>query len=162
MRATIFILVAALADPLAAADTASVQAAAETVLRQRIVEQTAAWNRGDLESFVSDYAEDALFITPSGTVRGRAEVLRRYRQRYPDRRAMGRLALEVQEVRSSACSGGETATARLLARWTLEPEGGPAAAARSGPTFLVYEQRAGRWSIVEDVSMEAEPPDPGG
>ena len=33
-------------------------------------EQSAAWNRGDLESFCAGYEEDALFITPKARRRG--------------------------------------------------------------------------------------------
>ena len=62
--------------------------------------QTSAqdWSAGDIERFVSVYAEDCLFITSSGLTRGRAAVLSRYRQRYPNPQAMGTLQLEVLDV----------------------------------------------------------------
>jgi ketosteroid isomerase-like protein len=43
--------------------------------------QVQAWNRGDLEGFVSVYAEDAAFVSPTGLTRGRQAVLDRYRKR---------------------------------------------------------------------------------
>ena len=45
----------------------------------RLGAQRDAWNRGDLDGFCADYADDAVFLSPSGLTRGRAEVLARYR-----------------------------------------------------------------------------------
>jgi hypothetical protein len=60
-------------------------------LEEPLREQAASWNRGDLETFTSVYAEVAAFLTPSGVTHGRQAVLDRYRKRYPDRAAMGTL-----------------------------------------------------------------------
>ena len=60
--------------------------------------QAAAWNRGDLDAFCAVYAEDALFATAFGLTKGRAEVLARYRTRYPDADARGTLSFEVLSV----------------------------------------------------------------
>jgi uncharacterized protein (TIGR02246 family) len=141
------------------------RAEADKAIRQLLADQVAAWNRGDIDAFVSAYAEGALFVSPSGTTRGRAEVLARYRKRYPDGKAMGRLAIEVEELRLTA--GGEVSMlgdavpgdvhgARAVARWTLVREEAPAP--RSGPTLIVLERKGGRWWIVEDASMEFEAP----
>jgi uncharacterized protein (TIGR02246 family) len=143
------------------------RAAAESAIRQLLAEQVAAWNRGDIEAFTSAYAEQALFVSTSGTTRGRAEVLARYRKRYPDGKAMGKLTLDVEELRLTA--GGEVSMlgdavpgdvhgARVLATWTLVRDDLPAP--RSGPTLVVLERRQGRWWIAEDASMEAEAPQP--
>ena len=94
---------------------------AETQVRKLLADQVVAWNRGDIEAFVLGYAEDALFVSTSGTTRGRADVLARYRRRYPDGKAMGRLTLDVEELRLAA--GSDPAGARVLAKWTLEREG---------------------------------------
>jgi uncharacterized protein (TIGR02246 family) len=165
MRALVRSLAVALALAAAPMEAAPPLGAEEIALRDLLAEQAAAWNRGDLEGFVSVYADAALFLTPAGATRGRDEVLRRYRARYPDRRAMGRLTLAIEEVRLTRGADGSAVAARVLARWTLERAGESAAAARSGPTFLVFERGAGspaRWWIVEDVSMESEPPAAGG
>lgn len=106
--------------------------------------QAAAWSRGDLDAFASIYAEDALFLSPSGTTRGRAELVERYRRRYPDAAAMGRLALEVLEVRPGTDFAG------VAARWTLSYEDRPAA---TGLTLLVFRRAADTWQIVQDASF---------
>lgn len=125
--------------PATAADTAL---AAE--LASLLEVQAAAWSRGDLETFASIYAEDALFLSPSGTARGRAELVERYRLRYPDAAAMGRLTLEVIEVRAGSDVAG------VAARWTLSYEDRPAA---TGLTLLVFRRAADTWQIVQDASF---------
>jgi len=136
---------------------------AEAAIRTLLAEQAAAWSRGDLEEFVSVYAEDALFVSPSGLTYGRDEVLARYRRRYPDRAAMGRLTLDVIELRLSGggetparvadAADGEVHGARVVARWTLSyPEGAEREEA-TGLTLIVFDRRDGHWRIVEDASM---------
>ena len=133
----------------------------------------AAWNRGDLDAFCGDYAEDARFISPSGVTQGRQAVLERYKKKYPDRAAMGTLSFEVVEVRlSSGMEGSVLGSARpagiqsasVVARWTLaypDPAASAAAAGTeahrktaTGWTLLVLRPRGGgRWEIVQDASM---------
>lgn len=104
-----------------------------------------AWSRGDLDTFVSVYADDCLFMTPSGLTRGRQEVLDRYRERYPDRQAMGTLQLEVLETRPAAPDG-----VAVAARWILSYPDRPAA---SGHTLVIFRRLGGVWQIVQDASM---------
>jgi uncharacterized protein (TIGR02246 family) len=109
--------------------------------------QTSAedWSAGDIERFVSVYAEDCLFITSSGLTRGRDAVLSRYRQRYPDPQAMGTLQLEVIETRPAPPDG-----LTVAARWILAYPDRPAA---SGHTLIVFRRINGQWFIVQDASM---------
>jgi uncharacterized protein (TIGR02246 family) len=111
--------------------------------------QTQAWNRGDLEAFVSEYAEDAAFVSPTGLTRGRQAVLDRYRKRYPDKAAMGTLALEIVETRLVPDDEGAR-SASIVARWTLAYPDKPKA---EGLTLLVLHRRGGGWAIVQDASM---------
>lgn len=138
------------------------RAEADAAIRTLLAEQAAAWSRGDVEEFVSAYAEEALFVSPSGLTRGRDEVLARYRRRYPDRAAMGSLTLDVIELRLTA--GGEVSMlgdarpgdvhgARVVARWTLSYPADAEREEATGLTLIVLERRGGRWWIVEDASM---------
>ena len=86
----------------------------DVAIGQLLREQSAAWNRGDLDAFCSVYASDATFITPTGSTRGRQAVLDRYRKKYVDKEGMGSLSLDIEEVRSLPSSG-----ASVIARWTL-------------------------------------------
>ena len=128
-----------------------------------LAEQAAAWSRGDLEAMTSVYADDALFISPSGLTRGRAEVLARYRARYPDPAAMGKLTLEVVETRPVAGTEfsilddsrpGRVQAVSVAARWTLSYPAGSGREDATGLTLLVLRRRSGGgWEIVQDASM---------
>jgi uncharacterized protein (TIGR02246 family) len=110
-----------------------------------VVRQVAAWNRGDLEAFCAVYADDAIFLSPSGVTRGRDAVLQRYRTRYPDAAARGTLTIEPLEVRTTA--GG----ASLAGRWTIARKGQPDA---TGLTLIVlHALPSGGFAIVQDASM---------
>ena len=108
-------------------------------------EQSAAWNRGDLEAFCSAYADDATFVSPSGMTKGRQAVLDRYRKKYVDKDGMGSLRLDVDEVRAPM-----PAHASVVARWTLTWPDKPKA---EGSTLLVLTLTPHGWRIVQDASM---------
>jgi len=125
-------------------------------LQARLDRDAAAWNGGDLEAFCASYAADATFVTPTGIVHGRAEVLARYRKHYPDRKAMGTLKLEILEVRPAPAPRGAAPSAvSLVAHWSLDyplDDGHKPEAA--GSTLLVLHRTAdGGWEIVQDASM---------
>lgn len=117
--------------------------------------QVDAWNRGDLDTFVELYADDAVFVSPprpasdagvahDGVTRSRAEVLARYKKRYPDRKAMGQLTLEPHDVRQVAQA------VSIAARWSLRYPDKPTL---SGNTVIVLVREASQWKIVHDASM---------
>ena len=108
-------------------------------------EGAAAWSRGDLDTFVSVYTADCLFMTPDGLTRGRQQVLDRYRERYPNPEAMGQLHLEVIETRSAPPGG-----LAVAAKWSLTYPDRPVA---SGHTLVIFRRIDGVWQIVQDVSM---------
>lgn len=139
------LLLALAAVPAFAQPAAAEDAGAE--VRAVLERQVEAWNRGDVETFTSFYAENAVFVSPSGVHRGRDEVLARYRRRYPDRAAMGQLGFEVLDLRVTARA------VSLAASWHLAyPEGGREDA--SGHTLLVLLPReGGGWEIAQDASM---------
>ena len=53
------------ADPARAIDTA-------------LADSAAGWNAGDVPRFLAIYADDAVFVTNSGLVRGKAAIAARY------------------------------------------------------------------------------------
>ena len=147
VRAHRALLLAALSilAPVAGASSAeTASAAVASELGGLLDAQASAWSRGDLDAFASLYAEDALFLSPTGTTRGRAELVERYRRRYPDAAAMGRLTLEIVEVRAGADAAG------VAARWTLSYPDRPEA---TGLTLLVFRKTAESWQIVQDASF---------
>lgn len=132
---------------------------AREAIGRLLEEQSAAWSRGDLEAFCSGYADDALYLSPSGPVRGRPALVERYRLRYPDTKAMGTLRLEVEELRpvwgmevtpAGDAVPGDIHGATVAARWTLSY---PDAKDATGRTLLVFRRLSGRWVIVQDASF---------
>ncbi len=143
--------------------------AASREVEELIAEQAAAWNRGDLEAFASCYHRDAVFVSSSGLTRGREALLERYRRRYPDRQAMGRLTLEILEVLplpgievsvlGNSRPGGIHGLS-VAARWSLSGMSGDGEAGEArapdaaGMTLLVFQKSvAGKWEIVHDASF---------
>jgi uncharacterized protein (TIGR02246 family) len=112
--------------------------------------QVGAWNRGDLAAFCEVYVDDTTFLSPSGITRGRQAVLDRYRQRYPDKAAMGTLALDPVEARPVSVRDGGPVAVSVAARWTLSYPDKPAA---RGLTLLVLHRKGARWRIVQDASF---------
>jgi uncharacterized protein (TIGR02246 family) len=116
-----------------------------------IDEQVAAWNRADLDGFCSVYAEDALFVSPTGVTRGRAAVRERYGKKYgADKAGMGTLAIEPVEARAFPADASAKSVS-VAAKWTLTWPGKPPA---TGHTLIVFRPRAGGgWELVQDASM---------
>lgn len=119
----------------------------EAVLRV-LHEQTAAWNRGDLEGFVQGYAEsDSLRFASGGNVSyGWQGLLARYRKSYPNRAAMGTLAfteLDVDVLTPDA--------ALVFGRWQLQrPHDAP-----WGYFTLIFRRTEEGWRIVHDHTSAA-------
>ena len=97
--------------------------------------QATLWTAGDLDGFCAVYAEQALFLSPGGLSRGRAEVLARYRKKYvdgPDGKAgmdyvNGRFTADDDQVCINL-SGG------------LKAKGHPVGATGASMHALVYKQ----------------------
>jgi ketosteroid isomerase-like protein len=73
----------------------------EAAVRALLVDQTAAWNRGDIDGFMAGYwkSEETEFVSAEGISRGWQALLERYKRSYPDRKAMGTLSFSNLEVR---------------------------------------------------------------
>ena len=98
------------------APSAQEVAALKDELQRFLNQQAADWTRGDLEAFCAVYAQDAVFISPSGKTVGRKAIFDRYTKRYRDDGAqMGSLTLSIEDIRIGP--SGEMASITL--RWTL-------------------------------------------
>ncbi|WP_374943022.1 YybH family protein [Sphingomonas sp.] len=104
----------------------------------------AGWNAGDLDRFMAIYADDAVYVTSKGLVRGKAAIADRYRGSFAKGgNTRGSLSFRMLGERTI------DATHRILfARWTLTG----ATTAESGMTTLVFERRGAAWRIVADHS----------
>lgn len=112
------------------------------VLERILAEQSDAWNRGDIATFMEAYwkSPDLTFSSGGATTRGWEATRDRYLKKYPDRATMGTLEFSQLEVR---LLGDEAAL--MLGRWHLqreEPVG--------GNFSLVWQKIDGLWVIVHD------------
>ena len=123
---------------------APAQVPAETAIRQAMEASAAAWNAGDLARFMAVYADDAVFVTPKGLLRGKEAIAAKYRPSFRGvGNARGALTFAFLELR-----GIDPRHAMLFARWTLT---GPSTV-ESGMTTLVFERRGTVWQIIADHS----------
>src|SRR5450755_1363803 len=117
-------------------------------VRAMMQNSQAAWNRGDLAAFASDYEDSpqTTFIGKEVTHGGTAAILQRYQSHYSSREAMGTLTYSELAVR-------ELAPGLVLAngKWELKRTaagGGDA----SGRFTLVIRKTSKGWKIIHDHS----------
>jgi ketosteroid isomerase-like protein len=147
LRVTMFLLSAvvllgavcrmAIASPADASDDAQIRAVIEM--------QATAWNRGDIDAFMTGYwkSGETAFVGANGITRGWQAVLDRYRTRYPDRKAMGHLSFSNLEVHI-LCPDAAFAIGQFqLARENDRP---------AGIFTLDFKKFADGWKIVVDHS----------
>jgi len=103
-----------------------------------------AWNRGDLEAFMSDYASDARtgFVAGGHVQYGYDWIHRNYAPRFAPGALRDSLRFEEFAVRPLA-----PAVALVTARFVLSRDGRTTA---SGPFTLVMERRPDGWKILHD------------
>ena len=131
---------AAFSSRSAAAPPQSDDAAAILTL---LNDQTAAWNRGDIEGFMNGYwnSNQTEFVSSEGVSRGWQALLERYRRSYPDRKAMGPLTFSDLEIRVE-CS----TAAYALGEYHLQREDDNP----SGVFTLNFRKFPEGWRIVVD------------
>ena len=105
--------------------------------------QQAAWNRGDVDSFVEGYwrSPELTFSGTSGIVRGYDGVLARYKKNYADRDAMGQLQFSALEFRFLGPDA-----ALVLGQWHLTRVKGDI----GGVFSLVWQRFPEGWRIIHD------------
>jgi|GEM_PF-327938 len=136
------------ADPELAVPNA-VEPAAQAGVQALLEQQRQAWNAGDLQAFVAGYwrSDQVVFASRDSVRLGATDLLARYRERYPDRAAMGTLAFDAPRL-SSLGDG------HVLAEgdWQLTRAGAP----RAGRYLLVLRRIEGAWRIVLDYTTLTE------
>ncbi|MBI4893401.1 MAG: nuclear transport factor 2 family protein [Acidobacteria bacterium] len=123
-------------------------AAPDTEVRAVLDKQVAAWNRGDIEEFMTTYLDSPTltFTGADGVTRGYRPVLERYRARYSSRAAMGTLQFSEIEVRLV----GDSA-ALVLGRFDLARTAAGGGNAK-GRFTLVLQLTPQGWKIIHDHS----------
>jgi uncharacterized protein (TIGR02246 family) len=126
--------------PLAHADTADTAA-----IKSELLREAAAWNRGDLDGFLSGY-ERAATTTMIGSkpLRGWDAIAAMYRTKYGDKAHMGSLTFSELEVRPL---GADFALA--IGHWALARDAAAGGSVGGWFTLTLHKGPDG-WRIVVD------------
>ncbi len=106
-------------------------------------EQSAAWNRGDLDGFMNGYwrSEQLIFVSGNNVSRGWQTALDRYKKGYPTRDRMGLLTFSDLEIEVISKD-----TAVVLGSWRLKRKDDEP----NGKFTLLFRRFKVGWRIVRD------------
>jgi ketosteroid isomerase-like protein len=112
-------------------------------IRQVMNEQTAAWNRGDIDGFMQGYwnSDKLVFVSDDNLTYGWKPTLERYKKNYDSRAKMGTLTfsgLEIEVLSKDA--------AKVLGSWALAREKDNP----KGKFTLIFRKFKDGWRIVHD------------
>jgi uncharacterized protein (TIGR02246 family) len=118
---------------------------AETQIRQLLARQNAAWNRGDIESFMKGYWENdsLMFIGKSGVTYGWQNTLNNYKKGYPDTAAMGKLTFDIISIQKLSPQ-----YYHVVGKWHLKRSTGDV----GGHFTLLFRKIKKQWVIISDHS----------
>lgn len=131
----------------AAASLAGIPARApEEIIRGVIAANTAAWNEGNLDAYMSGYANtaDLMMIKDATVTTGWTEVKKRSEEEIAAAGAMGRLSVSALNVKLTSPDVATVVGRYSLLRGTSTDE---------GVMTLVMKQIDGRWRIVQDTRI---------
>jgi uncharacterized protein (TIGR02246 family) len=119
-------------------------------IRAVLDDQAQAWNRGDIEKFMTGYwkSDETTFVGATGVKNGWQAILENYRKRYPDRAAMGKLEFSNLDIRVI-----DKRAAYALGEFKLQRAEG----AVSGYFTLVFRKFSQGWCIVSDHTTVGSP-----
>ena len=117
----------------------------ESAIRKILDTQTAAWNRGDIDSFMKGYWENdsLMFIGKSGVTYGWTNTLKNYKKNYPDTAAMGKLIFTLIQVKKLSKE-----YYHVTGKWFLKRSIGDV----GGHYTLLFRKINGVWVIISDHS----------
>ena len=112
--------------------------------------QQRAWNRGDIDGFMSGYARSrsTIFVSEDTVTRGWQTVRNRYKKKYSDREKMGTLTFSDLEITPLGPSA-----AIVIGRWQLKRK----IDKPHGRFTLVFQHLTEGWRIVHDHTSAAAP-----
>jgi ketosteroid isomerase-like protein len=138
VAATLCLAVASRASKASPADLLD-----ESQIRAVLDMQTAAWNRGDIDAFMTGYwkSEQTEFLGANGIAHGWQAVLDRYHHSYPDRKTMGTVSFSDLEVHLTCTDAAYVVGKFHLVRESDQP---------SGVFSLDFRKFPEGWRIVLD------------
>ncbi|HCA58618.1 MAG TPA: DUF4440 domain-containing protein [Blastocatellia bacterium] len=115
---------------------------AQMAIRKVMEDQTAAWNRGDIEGFMEGYwKSEKLTFVSSRVTRGWQQTLDNYKRSYDTREKMGTLTFSDLEIKVLSKDA-----ALVLGSWSLKR----ANDAPGGKFTLIFRKFKVGWRVVHD------------
>ena len=116
---------------------------AKAAIRKVMDEQTAAWNRGDIEAFMQGYwnSPEMTFVSGQDVTKGWQPTLERYKKSYDSKAKMGELSFSELEI---MLVGKDSAV--VLGRFTLVRENDKP----TGIFTLNFKKFKEGWRIILD------------
>lgn len=117
-------------------------------IRTILHEQKAAWNRGDISTFMEAYwpSDQLVFSGSGGPVYGWAATKARYEKNYPTPEAMGRLEFTVLNLLKV-----DQRSVQMQGRYDLYRKSGKS----HGYFTLLWKKIKGKWLILSDHTSAA-------
>ncbi len=119
----------------------------KVAIQKVMEEQTAAWNRGDIDGFMQGYwnSPDMKFVSGDNVARGWQAALDRYKKSYDSKAKMGVLTFSGLEI--NILSKG---VAVVLGNWALEREVEGVKDNPHGKFTLIFRKFKFGWKVVHD------------
>ena len=121
------------------------QSADEKAIRSLLPEQTASWNKGNIEAFMKGYwnNDSLMFIGQNGVTYGYQNTLNNYKRNYSDADKMGTLSFDLIKVQRLSAE-----YYFVVGKWHLKRNAGDV----GGHYNLLFRKIKGQWVIVADHS----------
>ena len=112
-------------------------------IAQVLIQQEAAWNRGDLEAYMQGYWQDdkMRFVSGDKFSYGWQNTLAAYKKNYPDKASLGHLKFTIENIKMLS-----NYAAMVVGRWQLTR----AKDQPNGVFTLLVEKLDDRWVITHD------------
>lgn len=135
------VLVIALLSVAASAQSSSKRVEAD--IRKVMDDQSAAWNRGDIDGFMRGYwnSPQLVFVSGANVTRGWQPTLDRYKKGYDTREKMGTLTFSDLEITALSKDAAVVLGSWSLARQNDNPH---------GKFTLIFRKFREGWRIVMD------------
>ena len=112
-------------------------------IKQTLFQQQKDWNAGNIDAFMQAYwkSDQLQFGGANGITNGWQATLDGYKERYPDRAAMGQLTFEIKDMTQHSKK-----VISLTGSWSLKRTNDQP----GGHFLLIWRKIKGKWLIVTD------------
>jgi ketosteroid isomerase-like protein len=119
------------------------QSSDTATVRDIMRKQQDAWNKGDLEGFMSYYwkSDSLKFIGSKGITYGWQQTLDNYKKGYPNQEAMGILTFDINSIEKLSPTN-----IFVIGKWQLKKKDSEV----GGYYTLLWKKKKGKWVIVTD------------